>query len=302
MPDPATATDAHWADYVFNRRANRACGASGGTTSPSGTWFIAERDTLKDEFIRTYLYRGHANSHGVNGQDRGRNSMSDLPATAWRMDRPQPDRRVPLRGPKLPGFAGDTIASALWASGVDASWAQLQVSPAARRLLAWPTTMSTAWSKTARRTNIRADVHAASGSAGLSAVNTVGGLRAATGDCSSSGSPVLAGRLLLQGVSHAAKAVSVLRAADPAMAGLGAGSTRSCRAGVHRRIYSFCDVLVVGARPGRPGGRIAAAEQRRARDRRRRQSPRPAAASATSAAADARGAGTRAELLSGCRR
>jgi sarcosine oxidase, subunit delta len=40
MPDAATCSDGEWADYVFNR---------------SGTWFFAERDTVADRVIRTWL-------------------------------------------------------------------------------------------------------------------------------------------------------------------------------------------------------------------------------------------------------
>lgn len=48
--------DAQWADYVFNRN-----GASGNKREwwchlPSNTWFIAERDTARDEILCTYLY------------------------------------------------------------------------------------------------------------------------------------------------------------------------------------------------------------------------------------------------------
>ena len=56
MPDSAACSDAEWADYVFNR-----CGEPGIRKEwwyhiASGTWFIAERDNLKDEFLKTYLY------------------------------------------------------------------------------------------------------------------------------------------------------------------------------------------------------------------------------------------------------
>ena len=55
MPDPATATDAEWADYVFNRQGEPGVRREWWYHLPSGTWFIAERDNLKDEVIRTYL-------------------------------------------------------------------------------------------------------------------------------------------------------------------------------------------------------------------------------------------------------
>ena len=56
MPEPAKATDAEWADYVFNRAGEPDIKKEWWYHLASGTWFIAERDTLKDEFIRTYLY------------------------------------------------------------------------------------------------------------------------------------------------------------------------------------------------------------------------------------------------------
>ena len=59
MPDPATATDAEWADYVFNRQGEPGVRREWWYHLPSGTWFIAERDNLKDEFLRTYLHDDH---------------------------------------------------------------------------------------------------------------------------------------------------------------------------------------------------------------------------------------------------
>jgi len=58
MPDPDTASDAEWANYVFNRSGEPGVRAEWWYHIPSGVWFIAERDTLKDEFLRTYLYGG----------------------------------------------------------------------------------------------------------------------------------------------------------------------------------------------------------------------------------------------------
>lgn len=59
MPDPATATDEEWADYVFNRTGEPGIRREWWYHIASGTWFIAERDTLKDEVLRTYLYDAH---------------------------------------------------------------------------------------------------------------------------------------------------------------------------------------------------------------------------------------------------
>jgi sarcosine oxidase, subunit delta len=56
MPDPAASTDSQWADYVFNRQGEPGVRKEWWYHAASGTWFIAERDNLKDEFLRTYLY------------------------------------------------------------------------------------------------------------------------------------------------------------------------------------------------------------------------------------------------------
>ena len=56
MPDPAVATDAQWADYVFSRASVPGVKKEWWYHSPSGTWFIAERDVQTDVVHRTYLF------------------------------------------------------------------------------------------------------------------------------------------------------------------------------------------------------------------------------------------------------
>lgn len=56
-PDPRTADDAAWADYVFNRNSLPGVKQEWWCHTPSGVWFIAERDTATDTVVRTYLYR-----------------------------------------------------------------------------------------------------------------------------------------------------------------------------------------------------------------------------------------------------
>ena len=56
MPAPDTASDDDWADYVFNRNGAPGVKREWWCHLPSGTWFVAERDTLRDEVRRTYLY------------------------------------------------------------------------------------------------------------------------------------------------------------------------------------------------------------------------------------------------------
>ena len=56
MPDAKTATDAQWADYVFNRNGEPGVKQEWWYHVPSGTWFIAERDNRTDEFLGTRLF------------------------------------------------------------------------------------------------------------------------------------------------------------------------------------------------------------------------------------------------------
>jgi sarcosine oxidase subunit delta len=56
MPDPARCTDEEWADYVFNRSGVPGVKKEWWYHLASGVWFIAERDTVKDEVLRTYLW------------------------------------------------------------------------------------------------------------------------------------------------------------------------------------------------------------------------------------------------------
>jgi len=60
VPDPNTADDAAWADYVFNRTSLPGVTQEWWCHTPSGVWFIAERDTATDTIHRTYLFRGPA--------------------------------------------------------------------------------------------------------------------------------------------------------------------------------------------------------------------------------------------------
>jgi sarcosine oxidase, subunit delta len=62
MPDPNTATDADWADYVFNRDSVPGVKREWWCHTPSGVWFIAERDTATDTIQRTYLYQAGQSS------------------------------------------------------------------------------------------------------------------------------------------------------------------------------------------------------------------------------------------------
>jgi sarcosine oxidase subunit delta len=56
MPDPTGSTDLQWADYIFNRSGEPGIKREWWFHIASSTWFIAERDAVKDEIIRTYLF------------------------------------------------------------------------------------------------------------------------------------------------------------------------------------------------------------------------------------------------------
>ncbi|MFN7572815.1 MAG: sarcosine oxidase subunit delta [Betaproteobacteria bacterium] len=55
-PDGAAATDAQWAEHVFNRNGAAGVKCEWWYHLPSGTWFVAERDTARDLVLRTYLW------------------------------------------------------------------------------------------------------------------------------------------------------------------------------------------------------------------------------------------------------
>lgn len=61
IPPAADCSDKEWADYVHNRHGAPGLKHEWWYHSPSGTWFIAERNTLTDQVIRTYL-KGQENS------------------------------------------------------------------------------------------------------------------------------------------------------------------------------------------------------------------------------------------------
>ncbi|OIQ88067.1 sarcosine oxidase subunit delta [mine drainage metagenome] len=56
MPDPQASTDSEWADYVFNRSGAPGQKQEWWYHVPSGTWFVAERNTVTDVVERTYLW------------------------------------------------------------------------------------------------------------------------------------------------------------------------------------------------------------------------------------------------------
>lgn len=55
QPDPEAVSDEGWASYVFDRAGAAGVRREWWYHAPSGTWFIAERDTGADRVVRTYL-------------------------------------------------------------------------------------------------------------------------------------------------------------------------------------------------------------------------------------------------------
>lgn len=56
MPDPDNSSDLEWASYVHYRDNAPGVKKEWWYHTPSGTWFIAERNTINDEVLNTYLY------------------------------------------------------------------------------------------------------------------------------------------------------------------------------------------------------------------------------------------------------
>lgn len=56
MPDPQSANDVTWAAYLYNRNGAPGIKQEWWCHTPSNTWFIAERNTLTDQVLCTYLY------------------------------------------------------------------------------------------------------------------------------------------------------------------------------------------------------------------------------------------------------
>jgi sarcosine oxidase, subunit delta len=54
MPDAQHCSDAEWTAWLFNRNGVPGVKREWWFHIASGYWFIAERDTLRDEFLRCY--------------------------------------------------------------------------------------------------------------------------------------------------------------------------------------------------------------------------------------------------------
>ncbi len=54
MPDPDSASDADWADHVWMSNNTAGVVREWWCHVPTSYWFIAERNTVTDEILRTY--------------------------------------------------------------------------------------------------------------------------------------------------------------------------------------------------------------------------------------------------------
>lgn len=69
MPDPATATDAQWTEYLFLEDNTAGEITEWWLHAPTNYWFIARRNTITDEILETMTYdaflaRQKANASG----------------------------------------------------------------------------------------------------------------------------------------------------------------------------------------------------------------------------------------------
>ena len=54
MPDPLACSDDEWAEYVFLENNTAGVVREWWCHLPTSYWFIAERNTVTDEIVRTY--------------------------------------------------------------------------------------------------------------------------------------------------------------------------------------------------------------------------------------------------------
>ena len=76
MPTPDTSSDLEWASYVHYRDNAPGVKKEWWYHAPSGTWFIAERNTLSDEVLATYLY-GKAPTAAKTTKPRAKKEQSE---------------------------------------------------------------------------------------------------------------------------------------------------------------------------------------------------------------------------------
>ena len=75
-PDPRSCSDAEWADYVFLHDNQPGVVREWWLHAPTAFWFIAERNTLTDEILRTYaaseLFKARRDYPSQTSEGQGR--------------------------------------------------------------------------------------------------------------------------------------------------------------------------------------------------------------------------------------
>jgi sarcosine oxidase, subunit delta len=79
MPDPATATDAQWTDFLFLEDNTAGEITEWWLHAPTNYWFIARRNTLTDEILETMTYDAFLARHKANAS--GEAEPAAKPAT-----------------------------------------------------------------------------------------------------------------------------------------------------------------------------------------------------------------------------
>ena len=104
MPDAGRCHDRDWADYVFIENNVAGVVREWWCHVPTSFWFIAERNTVTEEIIRTYP-AGEVFNRRVDFAAKGEHEVTGginrLPARLRPADRPAPAHRLHLRGPRM---------------------------------------------------------------------------------------------------------------------------------------------------------------------------------------------------------
>ena len=172
------------------------------------------------------------------------------------------DRSKPLgfrfEGREYKGFAGDTVASALWASGVSVLGRSFKYHRP-RGILSGANHDVNALMQAGGTPNLRADATPLQAGMALNAVNTFGTLERDPGSLLG-----MFARLLPVGfyykAFHSKRLFPLWERMFRAMTGLGRVDFATPRLRTPKR-YGFCDVLVVGGGPSGLSAALAAAEQ-----------------------------------------
>ena len=248
MPDPATATDDDWADYVFNR--NGAPGVQAGMVVPHAERHLVHRRARHPagSVIRTYLIPARRRRmRWLPTQASGSTATGTLDFS--------------LRRPALQGLRGRHHHQRAVAGGRDGAGPQLQISPAARRADRLANTTSNAMVQDGARIPTCAPM----------STRTHGGGNCARSTRSAAWLPTVAAGSCNRSRRSCRSASTTRRSTASAGSRAGSACSATCRDWARsisaRRIvrtpkrYGFCDVLVIGAGPSGLSAALAAAEQ-----------------------------------------